>query len=113
MVALTAPERFTTNRSFDSAAVSPTTATAIVFRVSPGANVSTPLVATKSDPAAAVSPKVAYDTLTGTVAAADRRTVKTNGVVPAFPSASDTSSIAIAGGGGPCASSLRTVPTPW
>src|SRR5438876_93796 len=67
--------------------------TEIVFVVSPGANVSAPLVEVKSEPANAVPLAVAKSTEIGTFQAVERETAKTASLVPLVPSAVSTSSM--------------------
>src|SRR5947209_788814 len=86
MVAFDGVDRLTEKVSSGSQAVSPLTLTVIVFDVSPGLNVTEPPTAVKSLGAVAVPLALAKLTVTGSVLAGVSVAVKTNGVVPLFPS---------------------------
>ena len=105
---LTGAVRLTANVSLGSAAVSPVTGTTIGSEVTPGLKVSVPLPAVKSVGAVAVPFAVAYCTDTLLPLACDSDTVKLAGVVPALPSVTDASAMAMVGG----ASSLLIVTMP-
>ncbi len=108
-VPLTGAVRLTAKVSLGSAAVSPTTGTAIGSCVTPGLKVSVPLPAVKSVPEVAVPLAVAYWTLTVLPLACESETVNVAGVVPLLPSVTDASVIVIVGGAS--SSLMVTMPT--
>src|SRR5436189_277142 len=110
MVAFVGPLKLTTNVSSGSTVVSPLTVTAIGCVLTPGANVSVPLIPTKSLPLAAVPLAVVYATVTVCVLVGVSVTVNVAVVVPLLPSVTLTLLMLSAGS---TASSLTIVPTPW
>src|SRR5206468_1585712 len=88
---IVAPEgllRFTTNVSELSTSASSVTGTEIVLLVSPGANVSVPLVAVTLLPDIALPPLVAYATVTVFELDHDRLTIKSAVPIPSVVNAS-------------------------
>ncbi len=94
--------------SFPSSTTSPFTFTAIVALVAPAAIVRLPLAETKSVPAVAVPGAVAQSNVTALPLGAESETVNVAVVVPALPSATETSPIDRVG----AASSSVMVPCP-
>jgi hypothetical protein len=105
-VALTAPVRSRKNCSFGSNSVSPTTFTVTVVVRLPAMIVAVPLFDAKSAGEVAVSGVVVQVMSTFDAVGLESVMVNVNGVVPALPSLSDTSSMETVG----TASSFRIVP---
>src|SRR5436190_1549598 len=110
MVAFVGLLTLTTNVSSLPAAVPIFTVTAIGCVLTPGANVSVPLIPTKSLPLAAVPLAVVYATVTVCVLVGVSVTVNVAVVVPLLPSVTLALLIVSAGS---TTSSLTMVPTPW